>query len=215
MKSQALIVAGGWPGHRPDDIANIFSSELTANGFNVRIENSLDIFADPLLTSFDLIFPCWTMGALTESQGKGLQAAIRGGSGLGGIHGGMGDAFRGNLDYEWMVGGHFVGHPHVGDYTVRLTPSEHAITAGMPAEFPYHSEQYYMMVDPGIEVLAETTYTHEGRSCNMPVVWTKHWGAGRVFYNALGHSPQEFSDHPHVRHMTLRGLLWAARPPTT
>ena len=31
------------------------------------------------------------------------------------------DAFRGNVEYQWMVGGQFVGHPHVGKYTVRLT----------------------------------------------------------------------------------------------
>jgi len=130
--------------------------------------------------------------------------------GLGGTHGGMGDAFRGNLEYEWMVGGHFVGHPHVGDYRVRLTAVDHEIVAGMPSEFSYRSEQYYMMVDPGINVLAETLYLHEGRRCIMPVVWTRNWGRGRVFYSALGHRPQEFLDFPEVRQMTLRGLVWAA-----
>jgi uncharacterized protein len=215
MQRKALILAGGWPGHQPDDIAQIFSTELSARGCDVCIEKSLEIFADPTLSTYDLIFPCWTMGTLTDPQSKGLQAAIRAGSGLGGIHGGMGDAFRGNLEYEWMVGGHFVGHPHVGDYTVRRTATEHAITAGMPAEFPYHSEQYYMMVDPAIQVLAETTYTYEGHPCTMPVVWTRQWGRGRVFYSALGHSPKEFTDHPHVREMTVRGLLWAARHSST
>lgn len=211
MKQKALILAGGWSGHEPEAFADLFAKDLTAAGFSVQVETSLDLLADPVLPSFDLIFPCWTMGQLTEDQGKGLQAAVRGGSGLGGIHGGMGDAFRGNLDYEWMVGGHFVGHPHVGDYTVRLTSIRHEITDGLACEFPYRSEQYYMMIDPGITVLAETTYTHEGHRCTMPVVWTKQWGAGKVFYNALGHKPREFLDHPHVHQMTVRGLLWAAR----
>jgi scyllo-inositol 2-dehydrogenase (NADP+) len=47
--------------------------------------------------------------------------AVHSGVGLGGMHGGMGDGFRGHLDYEWMTAGHFVGHPCVGDYTVRNT----------------------------------------------------------------------------------------------
>jgi hypothetical protein len=50
------------------------------------------------------------MGQLSREQSAGLQQAVRAGTGLAGIHGGMGDAFRGNLEYEWMVGGHFVGH---------------------------------------------------------------------------------------------------------
>ena len=211
MNRQALIVAGGWPGHEPDVIASLFREDLKTAGFSVRVETTLDIFADPRLPSYDLIFPCWTMGQLDEAQAAGLQAAIRSGSGLGGIHGGMGDAFRGQLDYEWMVGGHFVGHPCVGDYTVRLTSADHEITQGLPCQFNYNSEQYYMMVDPGITVLAETTYEYEGRRCTMPVVWVKHWGKGRVFYSALGHKAREFLDHPHVRQMTVRGLLWAAR----
>jgi len=27
---------------------------------------------------------------------------------------------------------------------------------------------------------------------DMPVVWTKRWGHGRVFYNALGHHEEIF-----------------------
>jgi type 1 glutamine amidotransferase len=126
------------------------------------------------------------------------------------VHGGMGDAFRGRLDYEWMVGGHFVGHPHVGDYTVRITNPLHVITEGLPASYAYKSEQYYMMMDPVVDVLADTVYVHEGRSLTMPVVWTKKWGAGRVFYNALGHHPDEFTTCAEARRLTVRGCLWAA-----
>jgi type 1 glutamine amidotransferase len=209
---RALILWGGWNGHEPEAIAQLFAHELRDHGFEVELTNSLEPLADESkLASLDLIFPCWTMGQLSEAQSKGLQMAIRNGTGLGGIHGGMGDAFRGNLDYEWMVGGHFVGHPHVGDYTVRVTDKSHEITAGTPFEFAYKSEQYYLLIDPGIHVLADSSYLHDGRETHMPVVWTKHWGQGRVFYNALGHSPREFTDHPHVRQLTVRGLLWATR----
>lgn len=207
---KALILWGGWSGHEPEQFATLLAEDLRSAGFSVRTDNALDPLVATALLELDLIVPCWTMGELTEAQSRGLQEAVRAGAGLAGIHGGMGDAFRGNLDYEWMVGGHFVGHPHVGDYTVRLTAVDHEITAGMPAEFAYRSEQYYMMIDPGITVLAETLYTYEGRTCVMPVVWTKNWGRGRVFYSALGHSPQEFIDFPEVRRMTLRGLVWAA-----
>jgi len=209
----ALFLAGGWPNHQPEEVCRLFAEDLEKAGFSTRIETSLDILVDPQqLNTFDLIFPCWTMGTLSKEQSQGLLAAVRAGVGLGGVHGGMGDAFRGNLDYEWAVGGHFVGHPHVGDYSVRVTAVDHEITKDLPSEFPYHSEQYYMMVDPGLTVLAETLYQHDGKRCIMPVVWTKSCGVGRVFYSALGHQLQEFHDFPHVRQMTTRGLLWAAAP---
>ncbi len=209
---KAIILWGGWDGHEPRQTAETFREDLAANGFEVRVENSLEPLADAdALKAYDLIFPCWTMDKLSPEQGKGLHEAVRSGCGLGGVHGGMGDAFRGNTEYEWMVGGHFVGHPHVGEYSVRLTEVSHPITEGLPCEFPYNSEQYYMLVDPAVTVLADTLYTYEGRRCRMPVVWTKSWGRGRVFYSSLGHKPKEFLDFPHVRAMTVRGLLWAAR----
>ena len=130
---RALFLSGGWSGHVPDQIVALFSADLQAAGFETRIETTLDHLAEAEeLKTYDVIFPCWTMGTITPAQSKGLSAAVRSGIGLAGIHGGMGDAFRGNTDYEWMVGGHFVGHPHVGDYTVRVTDKTHAITRGLP-----------------------------------------------------------------------------------
>ena len=163
------------------------------------------------LRSADLIVPAWTAGALEGDRGKNLVGAVRGGTGLGGIHGGMGDAFRGALAYEWMVGGHFVGHPHVGDYKVRVTRPDDPIVAGLPTEFDYNSEQYYMLIDPAVDVLATTEYVHDGKTCEMPVVWTRTWGDGKVFYSALGHAMAEFDQYPHVFEMTLRGLEWATQ----
>jgi uncharacterized protein len=206
-----LLIHGGWEGHHPEKIVNLFAKELNDCGFSTLLESSLDCLADlEKLKTYQLIFPCWTMGQLSSEQSKGLNEAVRSGVGLGGIHGGMGDAFRGNLDYEWMTGGHFVGHPHVGDYTVHIVDPLSPITKDLPPTFSYRSEQYYMMVDPGIHVLADTEYVYEGRSCRMPIAWTKHWGQGRVFYSALGHQPDEFTQFPLAKSLTMQGLLWAA-----
>ncbi len=210
---RALIFHGGWEGHFPRLVAERLKAALErrAPGLRADLADALSCLDDAgALRGYRLIVPCWTMGTLSEAQSKNLLAAVRAGTGLGGLHGGMGDAFRGNLDYEWMVGGHFVGHPHVGDYAVRLTARTSPITDGLPPEIPYRSEQYYLLVDPGIEVLAEALYEYEGRRCVMPVAWTKAWGAGRVFYSALGHEPREFDAHPPAFELALRGLLWAA-----
>lgn len=208
---KVLFVSGGWSGHQPSKIVSIFQAELEARGFESDVVESLEVLADVAkLKTYSLIFPCWTMGQPTDEQEKGLVAAVKAGVGLAGIHGGMGDAFRGRLDYEWMVGGHFVGHPHVGDYEVKILDWANPITAGLPSSFHYRSEQYYLLVDPAVHVLADTAYVHGGRSVQMPVAWIKKWGAGRVFYSALGHHPDEFTQFPAARALTVRGCLWAA-----
>jgi type 1 glutamine amidotransferase len=208
---KALFIAGGWDGHQPEKIVHLFSEELRHANFTTNIESSLDVLADPArLKTYDVIFPCWTMGSLTPEQSEGLLNAVMDGVALAGIHGGMGDAFRGNTNYEWMVGGHFVGHPHVGDYTVRIKDIASPITNDLPGSFAYHSEQYYMLMDPAVHVLADADYVYEGRHCTMPVAWIRHWGKGRVFYSALGHDPAEFEKFPKALMLTVRGLRWAA-----
>ncbi len=208
---RALFVTGGWSGHQPEKIVQLFASQLQTKGLETTIETSLDCLSDiAKLKTYSVIFPCWTMGQLTPEQTKALDEAVRFGVGLAGIHGGMGDAFRGNGHYEWMVGGHFVGHPHVGDYTVCIKDAASPITRDLPGVFPYRSEQYYMLIDPAVHVLADSQYIHEGRACTMPVAWIKTWGQGRVFYNALGHAPEEFTQFPSALTLTTQGILWAA-----
>ncbi len=212
MNQRALIFHGGWDGHHPAQMADLAAKALRQHEFEVEVTDSLECLADgSALAAFDLIVPCWTMGKLEPESAKNLCNAVQSGTGLGGFHGGMGDAFRGELDYEWMVGGHFVGHPHVGPYEVRVTRAEHPIMEGMPNSFEYDSEQYYMMTDPAIEVLADTPYGHFGGGAAMPAVWTRTWGEGRVFYSAFGHDPAEFDRFPFVWDMTVRGLVWASR----
>jgi type 1 glutamine amidotransferase len=43
----------------------------------------------------------------------------------------------------------------------------------------------------------------------MPQIWTKRYGKGRVFYNALGHHADVIASGPAYT-LTKRGLLWAA-----
>lgn len=208
---KALIFYGGWDGHTPKEAAELTAKELESRKFKVVLSDSLECLDNlAKLKKFDVIVPVWTMGKLSPEQAKNLSQAVKAGIGLAGFHGGMGDAFRGCTDYEWMTGGHFVGHPHVGEYTVRLTDAKSPITKGMKSSFKYSSEQYYMLCDPGIKVLAVTKYRHEDGNAEMPVAWTKKWGKGKVFYSALGHTAEELMNNPEVLAMTIRGIQWAA-----
>ena len=215
MKKRALLVHGGWEGHHPRETTEIVALDLREAGFEIELSDSLDSFLDEArLKTFDLIVPNWTMGQLDGARESALVHAIESGVGLGGFHGGMGDAFRSQTTYQFMVGGQFVAHPdNHKDYIVNIAKGDDPIVAGMK-DFPIHSEQYFMHVDPSNEVLATTTFeTTSAPWINgtvMPVVWKRKFRLGRVFYSAIGHSPEEFNI-PEVREITRRGLLWAAR----
>lgn len=212
MSKRALIFQGGWEGHFPADIAERFRQSLEAAGFSVTVADDLSCLDDvEALKQFDLIVPCWTMGTLSDEQESALCDAVLSGVGLAGAHGGMGDAFRAAAAYNFMVGGQFVGHPHVGSYTVVSTQPDHPLTAMLPERFIYDSEQYYLHVDPNINVLLETDYDIGQGTVPMPAAWTKSWGAGRVFYCALGHAPEEYDAHPYIWDFIIKGAGWASR----
>ena len=213
-QKSALIVWGGWEGHTPEASANIVKDMLEGHGFDVTLSNSTESFADPDLGRFDLITPSTTMSTIEKDELKNLLATVRAGSGLGGFHGHMCDAFRNEPDYQFAVGGQWVAHPgDIIDYTVNVTKADDPIVAGID-DFPYHSEQYYVHYDPSIEILATTTFDgsrfEEIDGVVMPVVWKKMYGKGRVFHSTLGHVADEFKV-PQMKTILERGLLWAAR----
>ena len=209
------MVHGGWEGHEPKQCVDIFAPILSDAGFEVEISDTLDVYLDEgRMESKDLIVPVWTMGTIEKEQENGLLAAVRSGVGLAGWHGGMGDAFRDNTDYQFMVGGQWVAHPGgIVDYVVNVTDHEDPITKDIE-DFGMHSEQYYLPVAPPNEVLATTTFQTDVASwingCVMPVVWKRMWGAGKVFYSSLGHVARDF-DVPEARDIQRRGMLWASR----
>ena len=227
---EALIVRGGWSGHEPVATSEIAARELRREGVEVELAESLDAFRDEeKLRRLDLIVQVWTMGSIEKAQLAPLLAAVRAGVGLGGWHGGMCDAFRQEAEYQFMTGGQWVAHPGnaTAHYRVRLGPEPSPITAGLE-DFWVTSEQYYMHVDPGVRVLAQTfvargaasgdQYSQEAQSAvdadqddgvPMPVVWTKRYGKGRVFHLALGHQATVF-DIPEALTILRRGLVWAA-----
>lgn len=204
--NRALIVYGGWEGHDPKGMAELFQKQLVSNGFEVVKSDTLDAFKDNDLTTFSVIIPVWTMGTITPEQLNPLLGAVRGGVGLAGVHGGMCDAFRTETEYQYMCGGQWVAHPG-GDgveYDVHMDGEPHPITNGLPT-IHVKSEQYYMHVDPANTVLATTRFGN----IVMPVTWVKHYGQGRVFYCSLGHQVQVIAE-PSTLTMVTRGMLWAA-----
>ncbi|MDL2209114.1 ThuA domain-containing protein, partial [Parabacteroides sp. OttesenSCG-928-O15] len=155
----------------------------------------------------------WTQGTISRGQERALLTAVKSGIGLAGWHGGTGDSFRNNIEYQYMVGGQWVAHPgNVIPYRVNIIDKNDPVTRGLK-DFDMKSEQYFMHVDPNVKVMATTTFSGEHNEwidgAVMPVVWKKQYGQGRVFYSSLGHVAKDF-DVPEALEIMKRGIRWAA-----
>lgn len=215
---KALVFYGGWSGHDPVNVSARFARMLEKNGFAVdRVEGVGCLEDRERLMSYDLIVPCMTMSELPRDCEKNVSYAVSRGVGLAGCHGGMCDAFRNATEWQFMTGGQWVAHPGNSDvtYTVNICRGSSPITEGIE-DFEITSEQYYLHVDPAIEVLATTRFPManglhiSNKPIDMPVAWTKYWGVGRVFYCSIGHNDGVFEASSAATLLMERGLLWAA-----
>ncbi len=211
---KALIVWGGWEGHRPAEQADIVGALLREEGFDTILTGDYGALGDNKIESMDLVVPIITNDEIDDQIVKRLVAAVRAGTGLAGAHAALATSFRRSVAFNYLAGVQWVAHPgDIIDFRVDITRPDDPIMAGI-ASFDYHSEQYYLHYDPSVEILATTTFSGAYDAATtgvvMPVVFKRRFGKGRVFYSALGHAPAEF-EHPQARAILLRGLLWATR----
>jgi type 1 glutamine amidotransferase len=230
MTRTALVVRGGWEGHHPVEATELFLPFLRENGFDVTVEDDPEVYADAArMAEVDLVVQSVTMSQCSGEAVRGLRDAVAAGTGLAGWHGGIADSFRASADYLQLVGGQFATHPSkhpdlvVGDqtdnyleYTVEITDlgRTHDITRGIE-DFTLVTEQYWVLHDDLIDVLATTTHPVQPyhpwhRPLVSPAIWTRDWGQGRVFVSTPGHS-LDVLQHADVRTIIERGMLWAAR----
>jgi len=226
----ALVVRGGWDGHQPIEATNLFIPYLEEQGFTLRVEDSPAVYADAAsLSGLDLIVQCMTMSTIERDEFNGLRAAVEAGTGLAGWHGGIADSYRNTSDYLHFIGGQFACHPgkhpseRIGEqsdnyvpYRVNMLPAaaEHQITAGI-GDFDLVTEQYWVLSDDYIDVLATTTQLVRDwdpwhRPVTSPAIWTRQWGQGRIFVATPGHHVDILED-PNVNTIIKRGMLWASR----
>lgn len=227
----ALVVRGGWEGHTPVKATDLFVPFLHDHGYEVRIEDSPAPYADAgYMAGVDLILQCNTMNTIAKPELAGLRAAVEAGTGLAGWHGGIADSYRNSEGYLHLIGGQFACHPSKDPstitgpgpennylpYTVNISPAaaDHPIVTGI-ADFDLVTEQYWVLSDDYNDVLATTTLKARvwdpwHRDVVSPAVWTRRWGRGRIFVATPGHSV-DILEHPAVRTIIERGLLWATR----
>ncbi len=178
-------------------------------------------FESARLARYDAVLFC-TTGELplsAEQRAAFLDFVARG-KGFVGVHCAT-DTFYQWPEYGALVGAYFDGHPWHEKVRVRVEDRTHPATRLLDASFdivdeiyqfraPYDRSRLHvlMSLDPDAVDLAKPGVNRKDR--DFALSWTHAQGAGRVFYTALGHRPEVWSDPRFLAHLR-GGIQWAMR----
>lgn len=192
---------------------------VEAEGATAVLSEDPDIFSGERLRAFSAIVLLNTTTDprmpesewLTGARRQALRQFVRSGGGVVGIHAAA-DSHYGWPWYGRMLGGRFRHHP-AGTPTGRLSvvDGRHPVTRDLPAEHERADEWYYFDgFDPASRLLLtlDPVSIGEQDAAPKPVSWAREFEGGRIFYTALGHTPESYGDPYFLRHVG-GGLRWA------
>jgi type 1 glutamine amidotransferase len=229
-KIAALLLMGGPEYHNHTfhyaELAGLIAGE---GGIDLRITDDLDILRPDVLSKLDVVINWSTHVEPTDAQSHALVDAVgRGDTNLAGLHGGNA-TFWNSAGYLKMVGSRLLRHGPYKRFTVHIENGPHPITEGT-ADFEVEDELYenagdVTMFDTFAAAYRDRRPSEEYQDLgegplstdisvlasaeDHPLVYVKSFGAGRVYYNALGHDEKALRN-PDYRRLALRGVIWAA-----
>jgi type 1 glutamine amidotransferase len=152
---------------------------------------------------------------LTLSERRALQDYLEKGGGFVAVHGSAGDpAYFWDWYADKLIGARFAGHPlnpQFQDARIAVENTSSKLAKALPAEWTMKDEWYSFKTNPRaagatvVLTLDESTYKPEGMmgqnlrmGADHPLAWTNCIGKGRMFYSAIGHRPETYSQPQYV-----------------
>lgn len=191
------------------------------NNFDVDHSEDPKAFEDSNLKKYAaIVFASSNNEAFeNDAQREAFQRYIRSGGGFAGIHSATGSERK--WPWFWsMIGGSFSRHPKLQPFVVHVADTEHPSTRGLPASFEWTDECYYHKeMNPGLKILLTTDpgklddpkWSESPGSTaggQIPLAWYHNFEGGRVYFIALGHKKEHYSD-PLLYSQILGGIQWA------
>ncbi len=203
-------------GFRHDSIAaarSAMGSLATTGGFSLTPTEDLATLDPAALAGYDVVVFALTTGELplTPTQRSALLAFVSGGGGFVGAHSAA-DTLHGWPEYHDLLGASFKEHPWTGRGSIVVEDAAHDTTAGLGNAFEI-TEEFYVFADnprPRVQVLLRLDAASVGAAGDYPLAWTKTYGSGRVYYNALGHFAATWQD-PRFQKQLAAAIGWTAR----
>ena len=191
------------------------------NGFAVDASEDPNVFTAANLKRYSaLIFSNTHNEAFqNDAQREAFQNYIQGGGGFVGLHAAT------TTERQWpffvsTIGGKFLRHPVLQKFVVTVQDATHPSTRNLPASFEWEDECYFHdSLNPDLHPLlfadaSKLDDPERGKFASsliggsVPLAWTITTGGRRVFYSALGHKIETYSNPLLVGHI-LGGVLWA------
>ncbi|MDD3726301.1 MAG: ThuA domain-containing protein [Candidatus Ratteibacteria bacterium] len=198
-----LYVYGGPEFHPTEWAGQKLKEVLQRDGrFSLDMTSNLDVFATLPSSGYDavVVYTTGFQDDLTPEREEGLLNFIKSGGGFVGIHSAT-DSFRGSRKYIEMINGEFLTHPEHHEFSVSVVDSSHYITIRMPDSFSLYDEMYHLQnYNPEKSKLLFKTLW-QGKE--VPVVYTRDYGKGKVVYISLGHT-REAWNHPEFQKILVR-----------
>jgi type 1 glutamine amidotransferase len=203
-----------------------FLAMAARKGWSITVTDKGGAINPATLRQFDAVIWNNISGdVLTLAQRSALQRYLEGGGGFVAVHGSGGDPV---YFWDWyadkLIGARFMAHPMDPQFQnarVVVSDPSHPITRALPREWVMNDEWYSFRTNPraaGAHVilsLDETTYKPVGpmgvdlRMGDHPIAWTNCLGKGRMFYSAIGHRPETYSQPQNVA-LLEAAVDWAA-----
>lgn len=196
------------------------------NGFTTDTTTNSTLFTDNNLKKYDVIIFSNTNNDVfdTEEQRVAFMRYIQAGGGFMGIHSASGTERK----WKWfklMLGATFLRHPPFQPFTVHVLDKKHPAVKNLSPQWETKDECYFFKeINPSIKVLLISdisTIKEADSSKNInpdvfgnryPAAWCQEFDGGKIFYTALGHSKEDYSNATYLAHI-LQGLKWVADKP--
>jgi type 1 glutamine amidotransferase len=222
-KARVLIYSGS-TGFRHDSIpaaVEAVKAMATKSGYGVDATEDPEVFTAEKLKAYKAIVLIststdpkkpeseWFVGPRRDA----LQGFLKDHKGIVALHA------AGDSHYLWgwygqMIGGYFERHPKgTPKAVVTVVDAKHPATAKLPKTIERSDEWYYFKdFNPTMRVLVTvdpaTIGDGEADVNPNPVVWCHDFGGGRVFYSALGHTAESYSE-PYMINLLTGALHYA------
>lgn len=185
----------------------------------VVCSDDLSLISADALSGFDVLY-FFTSGELelSDQQKADLLAFVRAGKGFGGAHSAT-DTLYSWPEYGDMIGAYFNGHPWTQEVSINIEDPDDPIVRDLAPSFRIVEEIYQfrdfsrdrvhvlMSLDTSsVDLSAPEVARDDG---DFALAWRRDYGAGRVFYTALGHFSETWLDE-RFENMLLNALIWLA-----
>jgi type 1 glutamine amidotransferase len=210
-------------GYRHDVIPasqDVLQQIAAAEGFQITTSEDVAVFAIENLRRYGAIM-FFTSGELPMSndQREAFTDFIRAGGGFLGVHSAT-DTFYQWSEYQRIIGGYFDQHPWHQNVVLKVADRDDPLVAFLGESISITDEIYQirdfdvggsrvlLRLDPtSVDLTRPNVHRHP---YGWPLAWTRSYGAGRVFYTALGHEEAVWRDL-RFQKLLRNSILWVLR----